>query len=47
MRPIPTLPRLPPKAITPGDLRPHDRGSPRSQWTQVLFDLAKSGIPQF
>ena len=22
-------------------------GSPRSQWTQVLFDLAKSGIPQF
>ena len=25
---------------------PHHRGSPRSQWTPALFDLAKAGIPQ-
>ena len=44
MRTIPALPRLHPKATYPGALRPHCRGSPRSQGIPALFKLGGSGI---
>ena len=36
----------PPEAENSSALRPHCRGSTRSQWTPAHFDLAGSGIPQ-
>ena len=44
--PDPRTAAAPPEAENSSALRPHCRGSTRSQWTPAHFDLAGSGIPQ-